>query len=696
MRISARLTLSVALFAASLVVCTYLYVNGVNGQIAVAEQEKNGNAYQRPAMELLVAALEHRQVALLARMGNEKAKADLANRAGAVDQAFVKLRAVQIQLGEALQFTKEGLGSRGRDNLAFNKMEAKWKSLSERASYVPFERISADYASFIADVRGVIAHLGDTSGLILDPDLDSYYLMDVTLLALPQAIDRVSGVVVDGVQRFAANNVGTPETNVEFAKQAALMGESDRARTEADFGTAYKEDVNFNGASPTFKSNTESKLAAYKEASGAVEEALQGKAAGALTPEVFIEKGSHARAQAYALWLASVDELDALLDARIEGFRAGLHKGLAGFAAATLLAFAMFIYSARSITVPLKKLQACMIALAGGDLKVEVSGLSSRDELGDMARTVQTFKETAIRADEMAVAERRETEERIKHQGRVDVILSSFDKKIKALLGEVGAAVTSMGSTADSVREASDKTSQSTESTSVAVNETSGIVSAVAAAAEELTAAVREISAQVASSTDVTREAVEKTQQADVVAGQLSVSAQKIGEVIGMIGAIAGQINLLALNATIESARAGEAGRGFAVVASEVKNLATQTSKATETITAQISDMQNVVGKVVEVLAQTRFAIGKMSDISTTIAAAVEEQGAATAEISRNMQSASDRVRQVTDNVNDVKGLAEQTSENVQKVQQAMQVVAIQSGNMQHEVESFLKNVASA
>lgn len=694
MRITSRLTLSVVFFMLPLGAGAYLYTSAMQGQIATAEQEKRGNAYQRPVMELLLAALEHRQAALLAFSGDNTSRANLNNLASNVDVAFVRLRDAQMKLGEALQFTKSGLESRGRGNLAFHKMETKWKSLAEKASYVPYEQLAGDYASFIADIRGVIAHLGDTSGLILDPELDSYYLMDATLLALPQAIDRASGVTIDATARSLAGSADSPDAKVEFAKQAALMAESDRARSEADFDTAYKEDKNFNGRSPGFKTNTEGKLAAYKAASMAMERLLQGKG-GEINAPVVLAKGSDVRTRGYDLWIASIAELDALLDARIAGFRDSLYTGMAGFTLATLLAFAMFVYAARRISQPLKALQGAMTSLAVGELDVDVPCRKSDDELGTMARTVQTFKETAIRAKKMAEAERQEDDARQQRQEQVDEMLRQFEARMKSLLVEVGNAMSAMDGTANSVREASNKTSQSTDVTASNVKETSGIVSSVAAAAEQLTASVREISAQVTNASHVTREAVEKTRQADVVVSQLAVSAQQIGEVIGMISAIAEQINLLALNATIESARAGEAGKGFAVVASEVKNLAGQTSKATETIAAQIAQMQDVVARVVGALSATRSTIDKMSGISSTIAAAVEEQGAATAEISRSMQSASDRVGQVGESVEQVKQLAGQTSDNVQKVQRAMQAVAIQSGSMQKEIENFLKKIAA-
>ena len=321
---------------------------------------------------------------------------------------------------------------------------------------------------------------------------------------------------------------------------------------------------------------------------------------------------------------------------------------------------------ARSIVVPVKTMTATMTLLASGDRSVEVTGLGFEDEIGEMARAVQVFKENAIRVErlqaEQAVQEQRAAAERRRSMME---LADDFERDVKGLAGMLSSASTQMQGTARSLT-----------TTAEFVNQRSA---SAASASEELSSSVNEISRQVTEASRIARMAVEEAEKSDKLVAGLVTMAQKIGDVVALINQIAGQTNLLALNATIESARAGEAGRGFAVVASEVKALANQTGKATEDISAQINEMQTATGNTATALKAISQVIVQISEISTVIASAVEEQAAAT--------------KEVTANINGTTKAIDDASKAAENVLAASGEVASNASELEVQVDKFLKNV---
>ena len=295
----------------------------------------------------------------------------------------------------------------------------------------------------------------------------------------------------------------------------------------------------------------------------------------------------------------------------------------------------------RSVAGPIGTLTDAMARLAKRDWSVTVKGLSRKDEIGRMAGTLQVFKESGQSADQMQ-AEMEAERGRVAEEQRAEMLAFAdrFEKAIGAVVQRVGNSAREMAGLSEQLADGVERTKQRSASAADASQGAATNVQTVAAAVEELTTTVQEISRQVVESHNATTEAVNVAGQADSEVSQLSDAAARIGDVTKMITEIAEQTNLLALNATIEAARAGDAGKGFAVVAAEVKNLAQQTSRATEQITSQISAIQASTRTTVGAIRGVGATIRKVNEISQAVAAAIEQQDAATQEIARNTQQA--------------------------------------------------------
>jgi methyl-accepting chemotaxis protein len=349
-----------------------------------------------------------------------------------------------------------------------------------------------------------------------------------------------------------------------------------------------------------------------------------------------------------------------------------------------------------TIAAPIVKITGVMGHLADGKLETRVDGAERGDEIGAMAKALSFFKDNLLKNREMAAAQETERKAKELRAERVTARTKTFDNVVRLSLSTVSAASKQMEGSASSMQAVAEETNVQSAAVAAASEQASANVQTVAAATEELTSSIQEIGRQVAHSTQVTAKAVEEGNKAKALVRGLDEAAQRIDKVVALITDIAEQTNLLALNATIEAARAGEAGKGFAVVASEVKNLANQTAKATEEISSQISSVQSATKSSVEALESIFGTIGQISQISTTIAAAIEEQSAATAEISRNVEQAAIGTKEVSSNISGVTQAAGETGQVSQQVLEAAKSLAHQSDELRKEVDGFLKDIQEA
>ena len=350
----------------------------------------------------------------------------------------------------------------------------------------------------------------------------------------------------------------------------------------------------------------------------------------------------------------------------------------------------------RDVSAGIKSIISPMQALGTGDLTAMVPHQGEKTEIGAMADTLQVFKQALIdkrAADEAAAAD---AEAKIERGCRVDQITRDFETMIGEVVETVSSASTELEASAGTLTATAERAQELTTSVAAASEQASTNVQSVASATEEMASSVNEISRQVQESANIASQAVQQARVTNDRVGELANAAARIGDVVELINNIAGQTNLLALNATIEAARAGEAGRGFAVVASEVKALAEQTAKATGEISTQISGIQAATQESVGAIKEIGDTIGRMSEIASTIASAVEEQGAATQEISRNVQQAAQGTMQVSSNITDVQRGASETGSASTQVLSAAQSLSSDSTRLKDEVSRFLSAVRAA
>ncbi len=348
------------------------------------------------------------------------------------------------------------------------------------------------------------------------------------------------------------------------------------------------------------------------------------------------------------------------------------------------------------VTRPLQAITAAMLKVAGGDAHAEVPALGRKDEVGHLAGALETFKLNLAESRRLAAEQEAERAAKERRANVVAGAVAEFEKQISEVVSTVSSASAELEAAASTLTQTAGSAQQLSTIVAAASEEAAGNVQSVAAATDEMSSSVGEIGRQVQESSRRAHEAVQLANSTDAKVTELLDAAGRIGDVVKLITAVADQTNLLALNATIEAARAGEAGKGFAVVASEVKALASQTAKATEAISAQIVSMQQATREAATAIRTIGTSIVEVSEISTAIAAAVEEQGAATLEIARNVQEASKGTSEVASNITEVNRGAIETGSASTQVLSAAQELATQGSRLKTQVDSFLATVRAA
>ncbi|HSY55950.1 MAG TPA: methyl-accepting chemotaxis protein [Bradyrhizobium sp.] len=366
--------------------------------------------------------------------------------------------------------------------------------------------------------------------------------------------------------------------------------------------------------------------------------------------------------------------------------------------ALTLVGSALFVwlYVGRNILRRIGRLQRSMQLLSSGDLESEIYRSSQHDEVAEMANSLHVFRESMIETRALTAEQDKDRTAKAERASLMEERIVEFEATVRAALGSLENSASSMQTTAQNMSTTADKSSALVNAVASAAEETSVNVQTVSSGTEELSSSITEIGRQVVSSAQIARKAVDEAGQTDATMQGLAENADRISVVVDLIQTIASQTNLLALNATIEAARAGEAGRGFAVVASEVKSLANQTAKATDEIRSQIASMQHVTGSAVSAIRSISSTISEINGIATTIADAVERQGAATREIARNIQHAAGGTAEVSSNIIGVSTASAEAGSAAGEVLTASNAFRQEADHLRSEIDAFLSNIRAA
>ncbi|MGE4529193.1 MAG: nitrate- and nitrite sensing domain-containing protein [Rhodospirillaceae bacterium] len=493
----------------------------------------------------------------------------------------------------------------------------------------------------------------------------------------------------------------------------------ERARGAAGFGAGKFTPALFQGFVAVGAAQDAYFAIAQDTASGRNREALDAAFSGAAETEVArlrkvaaegMENGDFAGVTGKSWFDAATRRIDVLkttentlaanlaadASAKAAAARQAAYLATGGMAALLLAVGALVAAIIASITRPMEGLRTTIAKLSAGDITVPVRGQTRHDEIGLIARAVHAFRQNLVRNGfSEANSAVDVTMEARRAQTRAE-ITQTFRTDIENFLATLTQAAQSLQEAALGMENSTEKSHQQAQQVATAAEEAAQSVDAVAAAAEELSASIGEIARQVTRSTEVSRDVADSSETAQEAMETLSASAVKIGDIIGIITDIASQTNLLALNATIEAARAGDAGKGFAVVAGEVKTLASQTAKATEEIEAQVSAVQTATGQVVSAIDVVARNVREMSEIAGSIAGAIEQQRAATEEISNSVVHAAGGTRNVTSNIAGVADANDRIGEMSKTVSSAAERMAEHTHTLRRQVESYLRDVASA
>ncbi|MDA1012840.1 MAG: methyl-accepting chemotaxis protein [Planctomycetota bacterium] len=661
LRIGHKLLLISLSLLLPIAVLLYFTVDGINYDIRFAQLELYGNAYQRPLERLLNHIGRHQYLAEQVRSGDESLRQRLQSEANHVSDALAQLAVQQGLHGEDLQFNEAGLGKRQRSSARPAVLTTEWDRLVAGLSNMSPADSNTAHRKMLDTVRTMIAHSGDTSKLILDPDLDSYYLMDITLLALPQTQDRMIRIRAFGRQVLDGDPL-TADEKLQLAVDARQLRESDLERIAGSTRTALNEDANFYGISPTLRSKVESALQQYTNDTETLLNVMDQAAAddSKVTPDDFEKAVERALSSSFMIWNSAAEELDALLSIRIAHYRWSRLVALGLTLIAVLASGALILVVSRSITRPLAKCVAGLNALAARNVAYRTDVVGS-GELGEMAAAVNQVAETT----QAAMRAIRDHAERLRIGASEQMDASH----------RMSASAEETSTQANLVSRSSEDVSRNTQT--------------VAKAVEDLGTSIREIARNAGDAAHVATDAVRVADQTNETVTKLGTSSAEIGEVVKVITSIAEQTNLLALNATIEAARAGEAGKGFAVVANSVKELSKETANATDDIGRKIDAIQHDTHEAVQAIEKISHIILKINEYQNSIASAVEVQTVTTREITSNISEAARGSSEIAQNIARVADAAQETAQAAATTQQSANSATNLASELQDLVAEF-------
>ena len=641
----------------------HFYLDNLKTQMEFTNKEIIGTEYSKASIGAMHNILELKS-ALIKNQIDGKSDNDVSVAVNNLSSSLVMIDSVNEKLGEAVKTTDTALTEAKKENLKYASINEKWskvKSAIEKNDKNEFEETLTKINELSDDLKSLTAYITDSSNLILDPDLDSYYLMDATSLAIPDATNRLNTLSKSISLAFTKETLSNEDIlSIEII--ANSIENSDISRIKTSIQTAIGYDKDFYGTSPTLEKALTPKLADYEQATTNLVMALNliAKNKKAMTNSEYFEIHKKAIDALDNLSKPAIDELASLLQNRFNILEQTKKDSIVYISISIILSLLVFRWIANSITRPLNNLENSMISISEGKLDTEVPHQTFSDETGQMAKIVEIFRKNLMQIAEL---KNKEEENRLKSDrekaAALENLANDFERRVAQIVETVASA-------------------------SVELEANS---SAQAASASELKSFVEQVSQQVIRSFNITEQAVNDAKSTEGMVKNLDAAAHKIGDIIGLINSIAGQINLLSLNATIEAARAGDAGKGFAVVASEVKALADQTTKATEEIVSYVSHLQECSSQSSGAIGKIINTIDEVAEISLLIKDSVASDHNHNYSLRKHGSSGS--MAEVTN----ISAAIQQTNSSAEQVLSAASELSRYSESLRDEINNFILSI---
>lgn len=784
LKIRSRLLIIMLVFMVPIAMTFFNFRALLNVQIDVSRDELVGVGFISYPLVLLDEIADYQVSSLGALNGSSEAKAERDKAAAGVDEAFAALGKAYAENGDAVGMDDATLAAAGATGLSFTQLEAQWQAIkTDKAD------LKTAVPVLLSDLSGVIARVAETSGMILDPDLDTYSLVSIMTGHLPATLENLAEIKSLMFTVLTDNKGFIPPDKVpEISALLGLFEDVYLQKINADIETALRADAAYYGVYESLKPDIAPVLAEYNAgAQKFIATTRQLLGGGYMDVDAYLEVADVPHDGSAAVGEVTAKKLYEMISYRTETLVRSEYMAFGKVGGAVFLALILFWLVAESISKPLQKASYSLGKLAQGDTDIAIEHDSGQGEIAQLWRAMDELlktvkesfflkqmlevmpynvmfadpkKEFAITyLNKSALTTLRSVEQYLPikadkiigssfdvfhkdpaHQRKLlsdpknlpirtkikigpeimDLTVSAltapdgsyigpmgawtlathmvrladeFEANVLSVVEVVNSAVGDMSTAATSLSKTAEDTAKRASIVATASNEASANVQTVAAATEELNSSVDEIGRQVHHASSIAANAAREAAETNESIQSLATHAQEIGAVVTMINEIAEQTNLLALNATIEAARAGDAGKGFAVVASEVKNLAAQTAQATQEIGGKIQAIQTSTQAAVAAIGRITEVIENINGIQSTIATAVEEQGAATREISRNVGEASVGTGEVSANIVEVTNASQATGGAASNLALSATQMKDQAEKLRAAVVSFLESV---